>query len=285
MDYTNPDALVSTDWLEKHLKAPDVRVIDATFYLPNDERVAAEEYSFRHIPGAVYFNIDEICDSSTELPHMLPSPEKFSSAVGKLGLGDGNRIVVYDSSGGFMAACRVWWTFRIFGHTDVAVLDGGLPKWSREKRPMNDHQVVPRQRQFTATMNHTMVKDLSQMMSNLEKRKFQVVDARSPGRFNGVDHEPRPTEKRGHIPGSVNLPFNALLNVKENFTFKSAAEIVAAFNDAGVDMNKPIITSCGSGVTASVNALALYLLGHDEVAVYDGSWAQWGDHPDTPIGP
>ncbi|NQU57874.1 MAG: 3-mercaptopyruvate sulfurtransferase [Rhodospirillales bacterium] len=285
MEYANPDALVSTDWLEQHLNAPDVRVVDATFYLPHDERVAAEEYSFRHIPGAVYFNIDEICDSDTDLPHMLPSPEKFSSKVSKLGLGDGNRIVVYDNSGGFMAACRVWWMFRIFGHTDIAVLNGGLPKWSQEKRPLNDHEVTPQERHFSATMNNTLVKNVSQMMANLENHKYQVIDARSPGRFSGIDHEPRPTEKRGHIPGSTNLPFNALLNPKDNFTFKSADEIQAAFSDAGVDMKKPIITSCGSGVTASVNALALYLLGHDEVSVYDGSWAQWGDHPDTPVGP
>jgi thiosulfate/3-mercaptopyruvate sulfurtransferase len=284
MDYLNPDALVSTDWLEQHLSAPDVRVVDATFYLPNDERNAAEEYSFRHIPGAVYFNIDEICDSDSGLPHMLPSPEKFSSKVRKLGLGDGNRIIVYDSSGGFMAACRVWWTFRIFGHKDIAVLNGGLPKWTAEKRHVNDHEVIPQERHFSASMNNTLVKNLSQMMANIENRKFQVVDARSSGRFDGIDHEPRPTEKRGHIPGSINLPFPNLLNPKQNFTFKSANEILAVFEGAGVDISKPLTTSCGSGVTASVTALALYLLGHDEVAVYDGSWAEWGDHPDTPVG-
>ncbi len=285
MDYVNPDALVSTDWLEQHLSAPDVRVVDATFYLPNDERSAAEEYSFRHIPGAVFFDIDEICDNDSKLPHMMPSPEKFSSKVRKLGLGDGNRIVVYDSSGGFMAACRVWWMFRVFGHMDVAVLDGGLPKWTKEKRPVNDDEVIPMPRHFSASMNNTLVKNLSQMMKNLETSKFQVIDARSPGRFDGVDHEPRPTEKRGHIPGSINLPFNALLKPKENYTFRSADEIQVAFDDAGVDMNKPIAASCGSGVTASVTAFALHLLGHDEIPVYDGSWAEWGDHPDTPVGP
>ncbi len=285
MDYVNPDALVSTDWLEQHLDAPDVHVVDATFYLPNDERNAAEEYSFRHIPGAVFFDIDDVCDSSVDLPHMLPSPEKFSSKVRKLGLGDGNRIVVYDSSGGFMAACRVWWMFRVFGHKDIAVLDGGLPKWMKEKRPVDDEEVIPQPRHFTASMNNMLVKNLSQMMENIEAKKFQVVDARSPGRFDGIDHEPRPTEKRGHIPGSINLPFTALLNAKENFTFKSASEIKAAFDDAGIDLARPIAASCGSGVTASVTAFALNLLGHDEIPVYDGSWAEWGDHPDTPVGP
>jgi len=285
MDYQNPEALVSTEWLAEHLNAPDVRVVDATYYLPHDERDAAEEYAFRHIPGAVFFDIDDICASDTELPHMLPSPEKFSSKVRKLGLGDGNRIVVYDGSGGFMAACRVWWMFRVFGHEDVAVLNGGLPKWSKEGRPLDDDEVIVQERHFTARMDHILVKSYEQMMANLENHRFQVIDARSEGRFAGIDHEPRPTEKRGHIPGSLNLPFVNLLNPKNNFTFKSADELVAAFEGAGVDLAQPVATSCGSGVTASVTAFALYLLGHEEVPVYDGSWAEWGDHPDTPVGP
>lgn len=285
MEYVNPEALVSTDWLEQHLNAPDVHVVDATYYLPNDDRDGAEEYSYRHIPGAVFFDIDDVCDSDVDLPHMLPSPEKFSSKVRKLGLGDGTRIVVYDSSGGFMAACRVWWMFRVFGHKDVAVLNGGLPKWMREKRPVNDDEVHPQPRHFTASTNNMLVKNLSQMTRNLKDKRFQVIDARSEGRFAGIDHEPRPTEKRGHIPGSLNLPFTALLNAKDNYTFKTADEIQAAFDAAGVDLKKPMATNCGSGVTAAVTAFALYLLGHEEVPVYDGSWAEWGDHSDTPIGP
>ena len=184
-----------------------------------------------------------------------------------------------------MAACRVWWMFRVFGHSDVAVLNGGLPKWMKENRPKTDEEVVPQPRHFSAHMNNMLVKNLSQMMRNVDSQKFQVIDARSAGRFDGIDHEPRPTEKRGHIPGSINLPFTALLNPKDNFTFKTASEIQAVFDDAGVDMNKSIATSCGSGVTASVTAFALNLLGHDEIPVYDGSWAEWGDHPDTPVGP
>jgi len=285
MNFKNQDAIVGTDWLARHMDAPDVRIVDATFYLPHDERSAREEYHIRHIPGAVYFDIDDIADSNTRLPHMLPSPEKFSSKVRELGLGDGNRIVIYDSSGGFMAACRVWWMFRLFGHTDVAVLNGGLPKWIKEKRPVDDADVIPPERHFTARMNNMLVKNIDQMTANLNTHKFQVIDARSPGRFDGIDHEPRPTEKRGHIPGSINLPFIALLNPKDNFTFKSSADIEAAFRDAGVDFSKPIITSCGSGVTAAVVAFALHLIGYEDVPVYDGSWAEWGDHSDTPVGP
>ena len=285
MDFKNSSAIVDTDWLSDHLNSPDVRVVDATFYLPNDERSAREEYEFRHIPGAVYFDIDEIADSETDLPHMLPSPEKFSSKVRKLGLGDGNRIIVYDGSGGFMAACRVWWMFRLFGHNDVAVLNGGLPKWGKEKRPVNDEHVLPQERHFSARLNNMLVKSRSQMLANLNTGKFQVIDARSPGRFDGIDHEPRPTEKRGHIPGSINLPFISLLNPEDNFTFRSTEEIKAALDNAGVDLSRPIVTSCGSGVTAAVVAFALHLIGHEDVPVYDGSWAEWGDHPDTPVGP
>ena len=283
MDYVNPDALVSTAWLEQHLAAPDVRIVDATYYLPGDERNAVENYALRHIPGAVYFNIDEICDSDVDLPHMLPSSEKFSSKVRKLGLGDGNRIIVYDSAGGYMAACRVWWMFRIFGHKDVAVLDGGLPKWEHEKRPVNDDEVRPQERHFSACMNNTLVKNVSQMIKNIESQKFQVLDARTPGRYSGNDPEPRPTKKGGHIPGSHSVPFPAVLNPRENFIFRSAAEIKAAFDGAKIDMKKPIAASCGSGITAAVITFALYLIGNDEVAVYDGSWAEWGDHPDTPV--
>ena len=283
MEYVNSDALVSTSWLEQHMGSPEVRIVDATYYLQNDERNAAENYALRHIPGSVFFNIDEICDSTVDLPHMLPSPEKFSLRVRKLGLGDGNRIVVYDSSGGFMAACRVWWMFRMFGHMDVAVLDGGLPKWDHEKRPVSNDKPSPQKQHFSAKKNHKLVKNISQMLKNLEIKKFQVIDARTPGRYKGNDPEPRPTKKVGHIPGSINLPFPVLLNPKDNFTFKTADAIRAAFDDVKIDINKPIAASCGSGVTAAVITFALYLIGNAEGAIYDGSWAEWGNHAETKV--
>jgi len=283
MNYANPGALVSTEWLSKHLSAPDVRVVDATFFLPNVPRDARAEYLERHIPGAVFFDIDDICDPDTDLPHMLPSPEMFSSKVRKLGLGDGNRIVVYDAFGIFAASARVWWMFRVFGHEDIAVLDGGLPKWLAEGRPVDDIEPTPRERHFTARMNHTLVRDIDHMIANLESRREQVVDARSSGRFDGIDHEPRPTERNGHIPGSVNLPFSALVDKDNNFVMRSADDITAAFDAIGVDVSKPIVGTCGSGVTASVVAFALFLIGHDEIPVYDGSWAEWGNRADTPV--
>ena len=285
MEYVNSDALVSTSWLEKYINSPDLNIVDATYFLPNDERNAAKNYALVHIPGAVFFNINEICDSKVNLPHMLPSPEKFSFQVSKLGLGDGNRIVVYDSSGGFMAACRVWWMFRIFGHMDVAVLNGGLPKWIHEKRPISKAEVKPKEKYFSAKINYKLVKNISHILENIVKKEFQVIDARSQGRYNGNDPEPRPTKKVGHIPGSINLPFPVLLNPQNYFTFKSADAIRAAFDDFGIDINKPIITSCGSGVTAAVITFALYLIGNNEGAIYDGSWAEWGDHPHTKVVP
>ena len=283
LEYKNSDALVSTSWLERNLGKSKLSIVDATYYLPNDERNAEESYTLRHIPGAVFFNIDKICDSTVNLPHMLPSPEKFSLQVSELGLGDHNRIVIYDSSGGFLAACRVWWMFRIFGHMDVAILDGGLPKWNHEKRPISKHEVRPQKQHFSAKINYKMVKNIYQMLENIEKESFQVIDARTPGRYYGNDPEPRPTKKVGHIPGSINLPFPVLMNPKDHFTFKSADAIKAAFDDVGININKPTTASCGSGVTAAVITFAVYLIGYAEGAIYDGSWAEWGDHTKTKV--
>jgi thiosulfate/3-mercaptopyruvate sulfurtransferase len=214
---------------------------------------------------------------------MLPSPEKFAARVRKLGLGDGNRIVVYDQHG-LMSAARVWWMFRVFGHRDVAVLDGGLPKWIAEGRPTEDRPPQPRERHFTARYNHLMVRDLAQVKGNLSSRREQVVDARSAGRFAGSEPEPRHGLRGGHIPGSVNLPFTDLLDPKDK-TLLPAEAIAARFRKAGVDLAAPVVTSCGSGVTAAVLAFGLHLIGHGDVALYDGSWAEWGRPGDTPVEP
>jgi len=282
MSYANPESLVSTEWLASRLSAPDVRVVDATFYLPTQNKDAKAEYRRCHIPGAVFFDIDEIADTSSDLPHMLPSPEKFASRVRKLGLGDGNRIVVYDASG--FGAARVWWTFRVFGHADVAVLDGGLRKWLAEGRPTEDLPPMARERHFTARFNNLLVRDLEQMRANLGSRREQVLDARPKGRFEARDPEPRPGLRGGHIPGSCNLPSGDVVD-PDTGTFLPADILRQRFIDAGIDLARPIVTTCGSGVTAATLAFALHLIGADNAAVYDGSWAEWGRPGDTPIQP
>jgi thiosulfate/3-mercaptopyruvate sulfurtransferase len=229
----------------------------------------------------VFFDIDEIADGTSPLPHMLPPPEKFSSRVRKLGLGDGVRIVVYDQRGLFSAA-RVWWTFRAFGHGDVAVLDGGLPKWLSEGRPVEDSTVSPGERHFTARMDSFKVRDKAQLTANLSSGREQVLDARSRGRFEGRDPEPRESLRSGHIPGSLNLPFTDLLD-RQTQTLLPPEALAARFAAAGIDMARPVVTTCGSGVTAAVLALGLHIVGHKDVAVYDGSWAEWGLPGDTPV--
>ncbi len=281
MDYANSSALVGTDWLAGHLDAPDVCVVDASWYLPSQQRNPKAEYAAEHIPGAVFFDIDEIADTDNPLPHMVPAPEKFAARVRRLGLGDGNRLVVYDG-GGCTSAARAWWMFRLFGADDVAVLDGGLPKWKAEGRPLEGLPPMPRERHFTARMNTTMLRDVAQMMGNVESGAEQVLDARSAGRFRGEEPEPRAGLRGGRIPGSCNLPFGDLLD-PETKTFRGAAEIRAAVAAAGIDLARPVVTTCGSGVTACVLALGLHLIGHREVAVYDGSWSEWGSRDDTPI--
>ncbi len=275
------DAVVDTAWLADHLGAPDVRVVDASYYLPNEGLSGREEYQAHHIPGAVFFDIDEIADSTNPLPHMLPPPEKFSSRVRKLGLGDGVRIVVYDQRGLFSAP-RVWWTFRAFGHDDVVVLDGGLPKWLAEGRPVEDGAANPGERHFTARMNSFMVRDKAQLTANLSSGREQVVDARSQGRFEGRDREPREGLRSGHIPDSLNLPFTDLLD-RQTQTLLAPEALAARFAAAGIDMARPVVTTCGSGVTAAVLALGLHIVGHKDVAVYDGSWSEWGLPGDTPV--
>jgi thiosulfate/3-mercaptopyruvate sulfurtransferase len=279
--YARPEALVSTEWLASHLSAPDIRVVDGSWYLPAMKRDPKAEYLAGHIPGAVHFDIDEIADTDSPLPHMLPSPEKFASRVKKLGLGDGSRIVIYDGLGLFSAP-RVWWMFRVFGHEDVAVLDGGLKKWKAENRPLEIGPPRPRERHFTARVNSLLVRDVDEMKRNVETKREQVIDARSAGRFLGRDPEPRAGLRAGHIPGSANVPFGEMTDPATGAVLP-AAQIAAKFKAAGIDIDKPIVTSCGSGVSACALALGLHLIGAKQVAIYDGSWTEWGGRADTPI--
>ncbi|MEH6631981.1 MAG: 3-mercaptopyruvate sulfurtransferase [Halopseudomonas aestusnigri] len=274
------NSIVSTQWLADHLSAPDVRVVDGTYYLPNENKNARELYEEQHIENTVFFDIDDISDEANPLPHMIPSDIKFASRVRKLGLGDGNRIIIYDQRGLFSAA-RVWWMFKLFGHKDVAVLDGGLPKWLQENRPVDDNKVYPGERHFSPRFNSFLVRDKAQLIKNLDTSKEQVLDARAAGRFTGETPEPRATLRSGHIPGSLSLPFTNLLN--DEGVLKSIEDLRALYKKAGVDYSKPIVTSCGSGVTAAVLSLGLELTGHKNISLYDGSWTEWGQEGETPV--
>jgi len=274
------DALVSTQWLAAHLADDDVRVVDGSWHLPAAGRDARAEFAQAHIPGAVFFDLDAIADSETSLPHMLPSPEKFARAVGALGIGDGDRVVVYDASA-VRSAARVWWTFRAFGHDDVVVLDGGLAKWRAEGRPLVSGTPSSIGRRLTARLRGSLVRDLDAVRANVGTRAAQVVDARSAGRFAGTEPEPRPGVRGGHIPGSVNVPFDRLYAA--DGTLLPAPSLRDVFTKAGVDIGRPAITTCGSGVTAAALALGLHVLGHADVSVYDGSWTEWGGRHETPV--
>ncbi|MFO0997371.1 MAG: 3-mercaptopyruvate sulfurtransferase [Alphaproteobacteria bacterium] len=275
------DGLVSTDWLAGQLGARDLRVLDASWYLPQMKRDPKAEFTERHIPGAVFFDIDAISDASIPLPHMLPTPEQFARQVGALGVGDGDRIVCYDGAGLFSAA-RAWWMFRAMGHASVAVLDGGLPKWLAESRPTESGAANPTPRTFTPRPNRSLVRDIDAVRANIASKREQVLDARSHGRFNATEPEPRPGMRGGHIPGAFNLPYGELVDPKTG-TVLPPIILEARFKAAGLDLTKPVVTSCGSGISASSLALGLYLIGRKDVAVYDGSWTEWGGRADTPI--
>jgi thiosulfate/3-mercaptopyruvate sulfurtransferase len=272
---------VSTEWLAAHRDDPDVAIVDGSWHLPGTGRKARDEYLQAHIPGAVFFDIDAIAETSNPLPHMLPTAEVFAAAAGALGISDRQKIVVYDSVG-LSSAPRVWWTLRVFGAADVVILDGGLPQWLAEKRPTESGEPKPTPRRFNATFNAAMVRDLADMRRGTKDGSLQLVDARPADRFAGAAPEPRSWVKSGHVPGSLNLPSS---EVVADGRLKDPASIMRAVDTAGLDLGKPIVTSCGSGVNAAILTLALETIGvpAEKSALYDGSWTEWGGRDDTEI--
>jgi len=276
----DPKTLVSTEWLHAHLKDPDLRILDGSYYLPQMGRDPRAEYDAAHIPNARFFDIDDVADHGSDLPHMVPPVEKFMSRMRAMGVGDGHQVVVYDGMGLFSAA-RVWWLFKLMGQNNIAVLDGGLPKWQAEGRPVEDLPPVIRDRHMTVRRQNQMVKDVTQVSAASKLGDYEIIDARSPGRFRGEEPEPRAGLRPGHIPGSKNVCFKDLLNADQ--TMKNPVEIRQIFEAAGVDFNKPAITTCGSGVTAAVLSLGLERIGKTDHSLYDGSWSEWGMFPTVPV--
>ena len=276
----DPKTLVSTEWLHAHRKDPDLRILDGSYYLPQMGRDPRAEYDAAHIPNARFFDIDDVSDHGSDLPHMVPPVEKFMSRMRAMGVGDGHQVVVYDGMGLFSAA-RVWWLFKLMGQNNIAVLDGGLPKWQGEGRPVEDLPPVIRDRHMTVRRQNHMVKDVTQVSAASKLGDYEIIDARSPGRFRGEEPEPRAGLRLGHIPGSKNVCFKDLLNADQ--TMKNPVEIRQIFEAAGVDFNKPVITTCGSGVTAAVLSLGLERIGKIDHSLYDGSWSEWGMFPTVPV--
>jgi len=270
--------LVTTQWLASHLN--EVRVVDASWYMPDDKRAPAKEFAVEHIPGAVFFDIDGVADHATDLPHMMPSPDAFSHAVSALGLSNADTIVVYDGAGVFSAP-RVWWALRAMGHEQVFVLDGGLPKWKREGRPLESTAPTPKPAGFHARPVTALARDYDAVLAHLKAGDAQIVDARAQSRFTGEEQEPRAGLKSGHMPGAVNLHWRALLT--HDNTLKDDHALQQLFAEKGVDLRAPIVTTCGSGISAAILMLALVKLGAANVSLYDGSWAEWGGRPNAPV--
>jgi thiosulfate/3-mercaptopyruvate sulfurtransferase len=277
--------LVTGDWLAGHLTdpaiRPNLRVVDASWYLPAAGRNGRSEYEAGHIPGAVFWDIDEIADKTSGLPHMMPGPDEFARHMEALGIGNDTNVVLYDGLGLFTAA-RPWWMLRAMGHENVAILDGGLPKWRAEGRPLSTEAAASVPTTFTPNMNSSFFHNINDLNNFFTSKEKQIIDARSASRFAGAEPEPRPGCRPGHIPGSLNAHYDAMLNPADK-TVKNTDGLKALFEGAGVDLEKPVVTTCGSGVTACMLALGLHLIGKHDVAVYDGSWAEWGTAKDTPV--
>lgn len=273
--------LVETDWLAAQLDNPAVRVIDATWTLPTVERTGIEDYNAGHIPGAVFWDIDAIADPESSLPHMMPDEATFERHMSALGISNEHHVVVYDNVS-MMTCARVWWALRAFGHDRVSLLNGGSVKWRAEGRPLSTDAADIPETSFNARFDSSMVRSLDDIRANLETGAAQVLDARSAGRFAAAEPEPRPECRSGHIPGSYNLPFNTLID-PDTATMRPAGELSERLAQSGIDIGRPVITTCGSGITACVLALAMHLTGKDDVAIYDGSWTEWGSRTDTPV--
>jgi thiosulfate/3-mercaptopyruvate sulfurtransferase len=274
-------AVVSGEWLASRLSEPDIRILDCTWHHPSTNLDGRNQYRGRHLPGSVHFDIDHVADPASNLPHMLPNAADFAKKVGLLGVGNGDRVVVYDRLYGGSAAARAWWMFRVFGYDNVALLDGGFGKWVADKLPTEMSPVRPQPRPFTAGYRGELVRDLGQMKNNLVSGAEQVVDARGPGKFDGTQEDVFPFKKLGHIPNSVNLPWADLVHPETGLLLPADA-LMARFESAGIDLAKPIVATCASGITSCMVALALYMLGRSDVAVFDGSWAEWEQAEDTP---